>query len=141
MRASAAQAWISSVDLPMPGSPPISATEPGDKAAAGDAIEFGDAGDDARLGRGRARQPLERERRARRCGSREAAMPAATASSTIVFHSPQELHLPCQRCVIAPQFWQTNRVFDLAMKDGGRIWGRVSRRAEGTYWRWLGPAA
>ena len=52
---------------------------------------------------------------------REAAMPAATASSTIVFHSPQDSHLPCQRCVIAPQFWQTNRVFDLAMKEGCRI--------------------
>jgi hypothetical protein len=25
----------------------------------------------------------------------------------MVFHSPHESHFPCQRCVIAPQFWQT----------------------------------
>jgi hypothetical protein len=24
-----------------------------------------------------------------------------------VFHSPQESHFPCQRWLIAPQFWQT----------------------------------
>ena len=47
-RPSAAQAWISSVDLPMPGSPPISSTEPRHEAAAGDAVEFGDAGGEAR---------------------------------------------------------------------------------------------
>ena len=33
--------------------------------------------------------------------------PSAAASSMMVFHSPQDSHLPCQRCVIAPQFWQT----------------------------------
>ena len=36
-----------------------------------------------------------------------APMPSAAASSMMVFHSPQESHLPCQRWVIAPQFWQT----------------------------------
>jgi hypothetical protein len=33
---------------------------------------------------------------------------AASSSSTIVFHSPQDAHLPAQRVVTAPQFWQTN---------------------------------
>jgi hypothetical protein len=33
--------------------------------------------------------------------------PSAAASSMIVFHSPHDSHLPCQRWVMAPQFWQT----------------------------------
>jgi hypothetical protein len=28
-------------------------------------------------------------------------------SSTIVFHPPHDSHLPAQRAVTAPQFWQT----------------------------------
>src|SRR3984893_8701016 len=40
------------------------------------------------------------------------------SSSTRVFHSPQDSHLPCQRLYAAPQFWQTKESADLAMKDG-----------------------
>src|SRR4051812_10960783 len=40
------------------------------------------------------------------------------SSSTSVFHSPQDSHLPCQRLYAAPQFWQTKERVDLAM--GGR---------------------
>ena len=41
---SRAAVWSSSVDLPMPGSPPISAIEPGHDAAAQHEVELGDAG-------------------------------------------------------------------------------------------------
>jgi hypothetical protein len=34
-------------------------------------------------------------------------MPEPVFSSTSVFHSPQESHLPAQREDAAPQFWQT----------------------------------
>ena len=40
----ARSACSSSVDLPMPGSPPSSTTAPGDEPAAEHAIEFADAG-------------------------------------------------------------------------------------------------
>ena len=39
-----------------------------------------------------------------------------TSSSTSVFHSPQDLHLPCQRLYAAPQFWQTNESVFLAIE-------------------------
>jgi hypothetical protein len=32
---------------------------------------------------------------------------ASLFSCAMVFHSPQESHLPCQRPKTAPQFWQT----------------------------------
>ena len=38
------------------------------------------------------------------------------SSSTSVFHSPQDSHLPCQRLYAAPQFWQTKERVDLAME-------------------------
>ena len=38
------------------------------------------------------------------------------SSSLSVFHSPQELHFPCQRLYAAPQFWQTKERVDLAMR-------------------------
>jgi len=37
------------------------------------------------------------------------------SSSTMLFHSWQESQRPCQRLVIAPQFWQTKVERDLAM--------------------------
>ena len=40
------------------------------------------------------------------------------SSSTSVFHSPQDSHLPCQRLYAAPQFWQTKESADLAMEVG-----------------------
>ena len=79
------------------------------EAAAGHPVEFADPGDDARLGLRDAAEVLERERRGRPRRARAGAppTPSAAASSMIVFHSPQDSHFPCQRCVIAPQFWQT----------------------------------
>jgi len=35
-------------------------------------------------------------------------MPLLVPSSTSVFHSPQESHLPAQREWTVPQFWQMN---------------------------------
>ncbi len=40
----------------------------------------------------------------------------AAVSSVIVFHSPQDSHLPCQRGVTAPQLWQTKVERALAMR-------------------------
>ena len=76
------------------------------EAAAGDAVEFGDAGRQARGVMRLAGQRLEREqaalaRRAAGTGGR-----ASAPSSASVFHSPQASHLPCQRPQAAPQFWQ-----------------------------------
>src|ERR1700704_2119722 len=42
------------------------------------------------------------------------------SSSTSVFHSPQDSHLPCQRLCAAPQFWQTKERAFLAMKGVSR---------------------
>ena len=35
----------------------------------------------------------------------------ASASSVIVFHSPQDAHFPVYRAETAPQFWQTKLAF------------------------------
>ena len=43
------------------------------------------------------------------------------SSSTSVFHSPQDSHLPCQRLKAAPQFWQTKERVFLAMGELRRI--------------------
>src|SRR5690606_25113983 len=40
--------------------------------------------------------------------------PLSVISSTMVFHSPQASHRPCQREVTAPQAWQTKEDRDLA---------------------------
>ena len=58
-RASAAAACSSSVDLPIPGSPPTSTAEAGHEPAAQHAVQFGDAGGDARRRLGAARQADE----------------------------------------------------------------------------------
>ncbi len=41
--------------------------------------------------------------------------PESVFSSTMVFHSPQDSHLPCHRDDAAPQFWQTKVALRLAM--------------------------
>ena len=43
------------------------------------------------------------------------------SSSTSVFHSPQDSHLPCQRLYAAPQFWQMKERVDLAIVFGVRF--------------------
>ncbi len=83
------------------------------EAAAGDPVELGDAGADARRivdltgKRGERHRPALAELAGRGAG-RDA---AAGLSSTSVFHPPQSSHLPCQRGETAPQFWQTKLVF------------------------------
>ena len=69
------------------------------EAAAGDAVELGDAGRQARGLVRLAGERLERERAAlaRRAGRAPAGAPVPAPSSTSVFHSPQASHLPCQR--------------------------------------------
>ena len=70
------------------------------EAAAGDAVEFGDAGRHARRVLGLAGEPLEREQPAlarRPAGAGGQRALRRPPSSTIVFQPPQASHLPCQR--------------------------------------------
>src|SRR5689334_15962490 len=109
-------ACVSSVDLPMPGSPPTSSTEPRtkpppvtrsssvmpeDRRGASLLLPVSDSSANVR--------PLRLERI-------ETGTLPLVSSSASVFHSPQESHLPCQRLYAAPQFWQTKERVDLAMK-------------------------
>ena len=47
------------------------------------------------------------------------------SSSASVFHSPQDLHLPCQRLYAAPQFWQTKESVILG-HEGSELRFKVS---------------
>ena len=91
--------WISSVDLPMPGSPPSRIDRAAHEATPGDAVEFADAGDQARCVVGARRSGISRAKTLPRPRGRCEAGTAAIAevSSAIEFHSPQASHLPCQR--------------------------------------------
>ena len=96
------------------------------EAAAGHAVELGDAGADARRVVGARRRARSAPRRGpcRACAPRgPAATPPPALSSTSVFHSPQSSHLPCQRELTAPQFWQANEVFRRTTDD------RATRRS------------
>src|SRR5215510_6952898 len=110
-------ACVSSVDLPMPGSPPTSSTEPRTKPppvtrsssvipeerrGASWLLPASDSSANCR--------PLRLERM-------ETGTAVAPISSDSVFHSPQASHLPCQREYAAPQFWQTKESEDLAICD------------------------
>src|SRR5262252_9894477 len=115
-RASMLVACVSSVDLPMPGSPPTRSTEPRTKpppvTRSSSAIPEERRGASWLLPVSVSSancRPLRRER-----------IDTGTApesSSASVFHSPQASHLPCQRLYAAPQFWQTKERGDLAMFD------------------------
>src|ERR1700760_1952076 len=110
-------AWVSSVDLPMPGSPPTSRTEPRTKpppvTRSSSAIPEESRGASwllpARLSRAKVR-PL-------RLARTDTGTLPLVSSSASVFHSPQDSHFPCQRLYAAPQFWQTKESVDLAMWD------------------------
>jgi len=69
------------------------------EAAAGDAVEFRDAGWGARCIVGLAGERMQHERRPLRGGlprtGRLRRLPLL--SSAMVFHSPHDSHLPCQR--------------------------------------------
>src|SRR5712675_1967817 len=111
-------ACVSSVDLPMPGSPPTKSTEPRtnpppvtrssstmpeDSRGASWLLPVSDSSLNVR--------PLRLERI--ETGIEVAPVVSSSAS---VFHSPQDSHLPCQRLYAAPQFWQTKESVDLAMR-------------------------
>src|SRR6478609_7912496 len=115
--ASAAAAWSSRVDLPMPGSPPTRTAEPGTRpppsTRSNSAMPVGS--------RGASRVSVPSP-------SKAAALPlpplmatsaggpaGAAVSSMMLFHSPQAAHLPDQRAVTAPQAWQTKALEALAM--------------------------
>jgi hypothetical protein len=97
--ASPAAAWSSSVDLPMPGSPPRSTTDPGTRPPPR-----------ARLSsarpvsmRGTCSAPTSASRRTG--GAPAAGRPAGAApgrASSSVFHAPQPGHWPCHFGVTAP---------------------------------------
>src|SRR5215475_4483983 len=108
-------ACVSSVDLPMPGSPPTSSTEPRTKpppvTRSSSAIPeerrgaswlLPDSDSSANV------RPLRLER------IDTGTLPVVSSSAS-VFHSPQDSHLPCQRLYAAPQFWQTKERVDLAI--------------------------
>ena len=107
-----------SVDLPIPGEPPSSTSEPGtspppstrssspmpvDRRSTG-------AAPTSRSGRGALRSPA-RTRSApasrRRARARRRPRPAGTRSSTSVFQAPQAGHCPCHFASCAPQSEQT----------------------------------
>src|SRR6201994_2659382 len=111
-------ACVSKVDLPMPGSPPTSSTEPRTKpppvTRSSSVIPEERRGGAAllplRLSSWKCR-PLRLER-----SDTGAEVTPVVSSSASVFHSPQESHLPCQRLNAAPQFWQTKERVFLAMR-------------------------
>src|SRR6195952_3647061 len=113
-------ACVSRLDLPIPGSPPTSSTEPRTKpppvtrssSAMPEAMRGASSLLPVRLSRLKVRP-----RRLERIDTGTEVAPEVS-SSTSVFHSPQDSHLPCQRLYAAPQFWQTKESADLAMKDG-----------------------
>src|SRR5688572_2705911 len=106
----------------MPGSPPISSAEPGTmpppvtrsssaspvgRRAIVSAVLTSDSSATTR--------PLEAR------VSPDPGGAVTSASSIIVFHSPQAAHLPAQRGAMAPQFWHTNWLLaGFAMRSGPR---------------------
>src|SRR3979411_40275 len=106
----------------MPGSPPTKSTEPPTKpppvTRSSSAIPEGRRGASWLLPvkvSSANKRPLRLERI-----ETGIAVAPVVSSSTSVFHSPQDSHLPCQRLYAAPQFWQTKERVDLAMKGGSR---------------------
>src|SRR3954447_9549878 len=109
-------ACVSSVDLPMPGSPPTRSTEPRTKPPP--------------VTRSSSVMPEDRRGaswllpvsdssanvRPRRFERIDTGTLPVVSSSASVFHSPQDSHLPCQRLYAAPQFWQTKESADLAIR-------------------------
>ena len=102
-------ACSSSVDLPMPGSPPSSTTPPGDQAAAQHAIEFREPGRDARVllrldacrARARPTSPgdaLEARRRGRGDGLDERVPRAAVRTLALPLRAPgRRTRCSCRR--------------------------------------------
>src|SRR5437763_16815863 len=119
-RASRLVACVRSVDLPIPGSPPTSSTEPRTKPPP--VTRSSSAMPDGRRGASwllpvKVSSANSRPLRLLRIETGIVVAPVKS-SSLSVFHSSQDSHLPCQRLYAAPQFWQTKERADLAM-DGG----------------------
>src|SRR5215831_12569693 len=107
--AKAAPSWRSSVDLPMPGSPPMSSAEPGTTPPpVTRSSSARPVGMRAIWG-----APLTSVSRATARPLEARAMPepggaVTSASSLSVFQAPHAAHLPAQREAAEPQFWHTN---------------------------------
>ena len=101
------------------------------ETAAGDTVELGNPGDQARGIVGLASQGLERKQAS---FTGLATRPGRTSapSSLSVFHSPQASHLPCQRLKAAPQFWQTKVRLRLDMGNRRKMAVREARVATRT---------
>src|SRR6202042_829409 len=98
-RASGLVACVNSVDLPMPGSPPTSSTDPRTKPPP--VTRSSSAMPDDRRGASwllpvRLSNANCRPLRLERIETGIVVAPVVS-SSTSVFHSPQDSHLPCQR--------------------------------------------
>src|SRR6185437_5473944 len=120
-------ACVRSVDLPMPGSPPTSSTEPRTKpppvTRSSSVMPEGRRVASLLLPvsvSSANSRPLRLERT-----ETGIVVAPVVSSSTSVFHSPQDSHLPCQRLYAAPQFWQTKERVFLAM---GREFESLARR-------------
>src|SRR3982075_3499516 len=101
----------------MPGSPPTNSTEPLTKpppvTRSSSAIPEGRRGASGLLPVNDS-SANSRPLRLERIETGNVVAPVVS-SSTSVFHSPQDSHLPCQRLYAAPQFWQTKERAFLAM--------------------------
>jgi hypothetical protein len=102
----AAQTCSSSVDLPMPGSPPIRMAEPRTSPPpvtwSNSAMPLLRLMASSALARSMSTSSIFRPLLA----VRPFGVVSARASSTIVFQAPQESHFPPHRGVTAPQDWQ-----------------------------------
>src|SRR5882724_13711846 len=116
-------ACVKSVDLPMPGSPPTRSTEPRTKPPP--VTRSSSAIPEERRGASWLLPVSDSSAKVRplRLERIETGIDVApvVSSSTSVFHSPQDSHLPCQRLNAAPQFWQTKESVDLAMEGVRRL--------------------
>src|SRR6266700_4865746 len=121
-------ACVSKVDLPIPGSPPTRSTEPRTKPPP--VTRSSSAMPEERRGASWLLPVSDSSANFRplRLDRIETGIVVAPvrSSSTSVFHSPQESHLPCQRLYAAPQFWQTKERADLAMGDPSRCTAALS---------------
>src|SRR6202171_3234005 len=112
-------ACVSSVDFPMPGSPPTRSTEPLTKpppvTRSSSAIPEGRRGA-SKLLPVKVSSANSRPLRLERTETGIVVAPDVSSSAS-VFHSPQDSHLPCQRLCAAPQFWQTKERVDLAIES------------------------
>src|SRR5215468_3744443 len=107
--AKAAPSWRSSVDLPMPGSPPMSSAEPGTTPPpVTRSSSASPVGMRATLGALSANVSRVTARLLEARAKPEPGGTGTSASSLSVFHAPQAAHLPAQREAAAPQFWHTN---------------------------------